>query len=279
MRLSPSLAITIENCTLRARWQRIDKAEPATPEADIGLRYGKTIHRALELIYTDVRSTFSIHPQPLHTPTMLNRAAKLLDNALEEHGPLPDNLHVKARGEILDYLLDQHAVTRDQVLATEGFINWPLRPGTNVVGYIDRIDRRGNSVVAIDYKSGRKRWTSDSIRAELQMPTYVIAVAKRYPWAEQIVAEIAMTGHRETASAMWPRNDIPALEQALTTRYLAADNLLTEGPWTPTVGDWCGSCPFKTWCPAHGGTPQPGTWNPQLEQPQPETDDPTLLDT
>jgi putative RecB family exonuclease len=262
-RLSPSFATTIEQCPLRARWLRTDKAERATPDADTGLRAGRATHTALEQFYNRVRA--ARYEGPLHTPTWLTTARRCVEAAVAKEGPFDDETITNIRLQMLDYLLDQHEYNHIDLLGTEQFIQISLRQGTNVVGFIDRLERRGPDTLAvIDYKGGYRRWHPDLIRSELQTQTYTWVASTNHPWAERIVVEIAMLGHRDTASALWTKRDIPRLAESLRTRYLAADDAFTNGPWLPNPDDWCDRCEFKANCPAFGGTPQVGTWDPDL---------------
>ena len=272
MRLSPTFVITVEQCTLRARWLRIDKAHKDTPDADEGLRSGRAVHQALEKIYTDVVN--ERHVGPLHSPAWLGRARHHIDQAVADNGPFNDQRISDMRMQVLDYLLDQHQVAGGDILGVEQFLQMGLRPGTNVVGFVDRIDRRDSATLGVvDYKGGWRRWHPDIVRSELQTQTYALVAFKRHPWARKVLVEIAMLGHRETASAVWTDQDMPTLEAQLRERYLAADDLMKDGPWEARRGDHCDRCEFKPWCPEWGGTPQPGTWNPELEALQPEGED------
>lgn len=270
MRLSTSIVNVIEQCNLRARWRRIDKAQSAPSELDEAARAGKAVHQALEVVYRLAQADNYVGP--LHTPEWLGRAREAIDTAITEHGPFEDEERISdMRLMVLDYLLDQDEVVGANVLGIEQFVQLGLRKGTNVVGFLDRLDRRdGDEIAVIDYKTSWRRYDTDQLRAELQPQTYAVLVAKRHTWATRITFEMAELRHRTSASVMWTSADLPRLEQQVRERYIAADKKLQQGPWEPNRDVWCNRCEFKAWCPAWDGTPQPGTWNPEIEDLQPD---------
>ena len=270
MRFSPTFLKTVEQCRLRARWKKIDHAPQEESEASFPLRFGKATHQALETVYKHLVDTGYVGP---FDDDIANIAHEAVNKATEENGPFPHNSIENIRWQVIDYLENQEKLNAKDVLGTEQFLNWSLEQGTNVVGYIDRVDRRRpNGVAVIDYKGGKRAWNTDIIRSDVQMQTYAVASAARYPWAERIYTEIHMVTQRKTATALWTKDDLEFVEQELKQRYLDANQQMLDGPWDATPGPHCSTCDFKRLCPAYDGTPAAGTWNPVLGSLQPEQD-------
>jgi len=261
VRLSPSFARTVEECTLRARWLRIDEAPRAVPEIDEPLRYGSAAHTALERVFLAVVAEDA--PCDLTSDDWRTRTDEAIAAAIVEHGPFSPTREEELRRIVHEHAATLGTVAGRDVLGTELFLRWKAGEDTPVVGFADRVDRLpGDRVRVVDYKTGRGAFPPETLSASLQFRTYAVAAASRFPWAEEIEVEVAQLDRREVTRTSWTREDLDTVAVELAERYVAADARVTEGPWEPTVGRWCGICEFVALCPAKGGTPAPGTWDP-----------------
>ncbi|MEY3020500.1 MAG: hypothetical protein RLZZ272_1484 [Actinomycetota bacterium] len=263
MRLSPTFVRTIEECNLRARWSRIDAAPREVPPADAALRYGTAAHAALETLVTAVVAAGAV--ADLTEDLWRQRTAAAVSEAVDEHGPFPKDVVERLHRIVSDHAEDLATLDARDVLGVEVPLRWRAGTDTPVIGFADRVDRIDASTVRVtDYKTGRRAFTADDVQASLQLQTYAVAAASRHRWAEAVEVEVAQLDRRERERARWSAEELARIAEELAERYLAADRRITEGPWEATEGDWCRICEFATLCPAKGGEPAPGTWDPRI---------------
>jgi hypothetical protein len=263
VRLSPSFARTIEECNLRARWLRIDQAPREVPPADEPLRYGTAAHAALETVIAEAAE--AVGTVDLTTDDWRERAGRALDAAIAEHGPFSPERTRALREIVTDHLALIGSVGARDVLGVEVPLRWRAGEDTPVIGFADRIDRiDGRTVRVVDYKTGRRRFSDEDLAASLQFRTYAVAAAARHRWVEAVEVEVAQLDRRERTRTRFDAEALATIAEELALRYRAADARLADGPWEATEGDWCRICEFVANCPAKGGDPVPGTWDPRL---------------
>jgi RecB family exonuclease len=145
-----------------------------------------------------------------------------------------------------------------------------------VSGRIDRLDRRGDELVVVDYKTGRHILSTDDARGSLALALYAIAAERtmrrrcrrvelhHLPSGEVVVwehtdqtltrhlgraHEIAAEAAAAEAAAIAARSDV-----AVTEAGAAA---AVDDAFPPRPGPLCGWCDFLAHCPAgQAATPQ-----------------------
>lgn len=263
MRLSPTFARTIEECNLRARWLRLDGAPREVPPADEPLRYGTAAHAALETLVTAVTAAGGV--AELTAPDWRERTDTAVATAVAEHGPFSDERRERLRDIVTDHAAALGTLDARDVLGVEVPLRWRAGDDTPVIGFADRLDRvDATTLRVVDYKTGTRAFPSSELEASLQFRTYAVAAATRHRWVEAVEVEVAQLDRRERTRTRWSATELGRIADELGERYRAADRRIAEGPWEPSEGGWCRICEFVALCPAKGGTPAPGTWDPRL---------------
>jgi RecB family exonuclease len=123
-------------------------------------------------------------------------------------------------------------------------------------GRVDRIDERGDDVVVVDYKTGRRRLTPDDARSSQALALYVLATRRtlrrrcrrvelhHLPTGEVSVfehTEETLTRHLERAEAT-AADIVTALDTAASGAHV--DDVFPANP-TPA----CAWCDFRSHCP------------------------------
>jgi RecB family exonuclease len=137
-----------------------------------------------------------------------------------------------------------------------------------VSGRVDRVDRRGDELVVVDYKTGRSALTEDDARGSLALALYALACARtlRTPCTKVELHHLpsgrvlAWEHTPESLDRHVRRAEAIAAEAATATTALAdggeADELFPARP-SPV----CGWCDFARHCPeglaASGGPKKP----------------------
>jgi RecB family exonuclease len=135
-----------------------------------------------------------------------------------------------------------------------------------VSGRVDRVDRRGDELVVVDYKTGRSVLTVDDARGSLALALYALACARTLRRACTAVelhhlptGRVARFDHTEESLARHLSR-----AEAIGAEALAAAEALRAGGdpeelFPARVGRGCAWCDFVRTCPAGmaaAGTPK-----------------------
>jgi RecB family exonuclease len=135
-------------------------------------------------------------------------------------------------------------------------------------GRIDRLDRRGDELVVVDYKTGRHVLSTDDARGSLALAIYAAAAARtlRLP-CRRVELHHLPTGN----VVVWEYSDeslarqlsrvesigIEAAEAHGAAIAAAGDEAALEAIFPPTAGPQCGWCDFLSHCAeGQAATPQ-----------------------
>jgi RecB family exonuclease len=123
-------------------------------------------------------------------------------------------------------------------------------------GRVDRIDRRGDELVIVDYKTGRSTPDGDHARGSRALALYAYA-AQRVFRRRCVAVELhhlpsgTVARHEHTDESLerhLRRAEDTAADIATAERALAAGAAPDEA-FTPTPGAWCSWCDYRRGCP------------------------------
>jgi RecB family exonuclease len=116
-----------------------------------------------------------------------------------------------------------------------------------ILGYIDRVDRVGDSIEVIDYKSNYHLFAPWDVDDNLQMTIYDEAVRQRFPWAE----DVKLTFHMLQHDVMLHTSRTPEQrESAMKYMETVGEAMESELEFEPRLNMYCWSCQFRGACPA-----------------------------
>ncbi|PIV89943.1 hypothetical protein COW46_05435 [Candidatus Gracilibacteria bacterium CG17_big_fil_post_rev_8_21_14_2_50_48_13] len=182
------------------------------------------------------------------TPTLppIERLLELFDSAWVSVGYADHAAMYAAKEEGMHLLRNwymHHAKELLETVAVE--IPFHEQVGScSIGGRIDRIDRRNNELIVIDYKSGKLR-SAEETALDLQLSLYAL-VLHDYLGLDSIA--LALYFLREDALIETRRSK----EQCEETRaYIhQVGKQITKEEFSPTPSpDTCTQCPFRTLCP------------------------------
>lgn len=244
MRISYSAFDTYQNCSLKYKYQNIDKIkEPKSKEAV----FGTLVHATLKFI---------------HTPTLLppkleealdffskNWNSDVFEDELEERNAFSMGVTM-----IQDYY-KKNNVADYNVVDLESRFQIEIggeKPGSQthiISGIIDRIDKTEDGWEIIDYKTTKKMPSQDKVDNDLQLSVYLNAFLSRYP------KEIANLD-KITVSLYYLKHGVK-LSSTRTLEQLKKSNelfleiiaLIEEGKFEPNVTPLCDWCGYQKICP------------------------------
>ncbi len=257
VRVTPARLGTWADCRRRYRLVYLDKPPPPRGGPQAASTLGAVVHLAL-------RSLFALPPDR-RTPAT---AARLVDRHWTSEGfrdaEQASAYRERARGWLADYAGDDAAEV--DVAALEQWVS--ASTGRIVAeGRVDRIDRRGDELAVVDYKTGRRPTVEDA-RASRALALYAVASERTLRRTCRQVelhhlpsGEVA--GWRHDPASL--REHLHAAEEAATALADAADALDAGGdpdalfPTSP--GPRCGSCEVRRSCPAgREAAPESPSW-------------------
>jgi len=167
VRVTPARLGVWEDCRRRYRLLYLDRPAPSRGGARAPSTLGAVVHLALRALY-------ALPPQA-RTP---EAGARFVDrNWTSEGFRDAEQAHAyreRARGWVADNAEREAAAT--EVAALEQWVSAPV--GRIVAeGRVDRIDRRGDELAIVDYKTGRRPSDADA-RESRALALYAVATAR-----------------------------------------------------------------------------------------------------
>ncbi|WP_436838732.1 RecB family exonuclease [Nonomuraea cavernae] len=266
---TPSRLNTWLDCRRRYRFTYLDRPQPSKGPAWAHNSVGASVHNALAAWWRE--------PYERRTPLT---AAILLTNGWITEGFRDSELSSQWLGRARD-LVSGYVATLDPSDDPVG-VERTVATRTQVIavsGRIDRLDRRGDELVVVDYKTGRRPLTQDDARSSLALAVYAIAASRmmRTPcravelhhlptgevveWrhtdeslgrhlgrAEEIATEAAVADehYRETMGAP-ARSAGPADRRAQAGPAAVPPEV--DARFAPSPGPICSWCDFRRHCP------------------------------
>ena len=253
---TPSRLTTWLDCPRRYRMTYLDRPPPPKGPPWAHNTVGSVAHLALARWWSE--------PLERRTPAV---ARALVDKAWKTEGFADDAQAERFRGRAADMVeryvadlnpdeepagVERTVATRSEVLA--------------ISGRVDRIDRRGEELVVVDYKTGRQVLTTDDARGSLALALYALAAARtlrarcvRVELHHLPTGKVADFEHTEVSLArhLSRAEDIGA--EAMTATEALADGGDRETLFPPQPSRVCGWCDFARVCPeglAAAGAPK-----------------------
>jgi putative RecB family exonuclease len=256
VRVTPARLGTWDDCPRRYRLTYLDRPAPVRSGARAASTLGAVVHLAL-------RSLFAL-PPARRTP---EAAARLVDRHWVSEGfrdaEQAHHYRERARGWLAEYA--EGAAEVDAV----GLEQWVSVAVGGIVaeGRVDRIDRRGDELVVVDYKTGRPA-TAEDARESRALALYALG-AERTLRRRCVEVELhhLPSGHvagwrhdRESLAA-----HVAAAERSAAALAVAAEDLEAgadpEERFPARPAPRCGSCDVRRHCPeGRAAAPESEPW-------------------
>jgi RecB family exonuclease len=256
VRVTPARLGTWDDCPRRYRLTYLDRPAPVRSGGRAASTLGAVVHLAL-------RSLFAL-PPARRTP---EAAARLVDRHWNSEGfrdaEQAHHYRERARGWLAEYA--EGAAEVDAV----GLEQWVSVAVGGIVaeGRVDRIDRRGDELVVVDYKTGRPS-TAEDARESRALALYALG-AERTLRRRCVEVELhhLPSGHvagwrhdRETLAA-----HVAAAERSAAALAVAAEDLAAgadpEARFPARPAPRCGSCDVRRHCPeGRAAAPESEPW-------------------
>ena len=250
---TPSKLGSYEDCPRRYRYSYVDRPAPAKGPPWAHNSLGASVHTAL-------RSYFDLPPDRRRLAAL----PTLLKATWVREGYRDDEQERAAYRRALGWL-ETYATEAEpdfEPLAAERTVAAKTRT-LALSGRVDRIDRRGDEIVIVDYKTGRSGLSPDDARGSRALALYAYAAGRVFRTTCRRVElhhlpSGTVAGHEHTEESL-ARHLSRAEETAAD--IVAAEKAIVGGadpdqafPTRP--GPICGWCDYRRSCPV--GQEQPG---------------------
>lgn len=241
MRISYSALDTYQNCSLKYKFQNIDKIkEPKSKEAV----FGTLVHSTMKFI---------------HTPSLLqpkleealeyftkNWNSDVFEDELEERAAFSQGVAM-----IQDYYKKNNPSDFNIIdLESRFAIEIGSEQQRHIVsGIIDRIDKTEDGYEIIDYKTTKKMPSQEKVDNDLQLSVYFNAFLSRYPKEidnlDKIKVSLYYLKHGVKLSSTRTLEQLKSADKI----FLEVIAAIEEGKFEPNVTPLCDWCGYQKLCP------------------------------
>lgn len=270
---TPSRLTTWLDCPRRYRLTYLDRPAPPKGPPWAHNTVGAAVHLALARWWAEPRERRT----PLVArglvdaawPTLRLRADGFADDAQADRWRVRAGDMVERYAASLDR--DDEPVGVERTVA--------VRTGTLAVsGRVDRVDRRGDELVVVDYKSGRSVLTTDDARGSLALALYALAARRTLRRACSRVelhhlptGRVAAFDHTELSLARHLSRAEAIGAEAVSAAEALLDGGDPEALFPPRPGSRCGWCDVRSSCPTgRAAAPAKRPWEGLAEEPPDE---------
>jgi len=242
---TPSRLATWLDCPRRYKFVYVDRPTPAKGPPWAHNSVGASVHAALAAWWS--------LPVERRTPTTAGALVRSKWIGLGfRDDEQADQWRERAVEMVSSYVerLDPH----DEPVGVERTVAMRT-PALAVSGRIDRLDRRGDELVVVDYKTGRHVLTTDDARGSLALALYAAAAARTMRQQCRTVelhhlptGRVVRWEHtEETLDRQLRRAHDIAAEAAAAPERIAAGEAV-DAVYAPRPGPMCGWCDFAAHC-------------------------------
>jgi DNA helicase-2/ATP-dependent DNA helicase PcrA len=233
--LSATSVDSYQSCPLRFKLERDWKIPGETPAA---VQYGAAMHTALRHYY-DARKA----RRPVTGDDVIRIFRDEFGKASIEDAYQRELYDQQGVRQLTEFVAAAEAGAAPEVLYTEESFHLNLGAAT-LVGRMDRVDKAGDRVVIVDYKTGKPQ-TQEDADESLQLSVYALAAQEKWGRKVDRLVFHNLDGNMPVETR---RDDIDLNETRATVQDVATK--IMEGEFPPKPGFYCNWCGYRNICPA-----------------------------
>lgn len=243
---TPSKLGSYEDCPRRYRFTYVDRPSPPKGPPWAHNSLGASVHTALKNWYG--------LPAQRRTPAALPGLLKAtwVSEGYQD-GEQERAAFRRALGWLETYLAE--ADPADEPVGVERTVA-ARTPVLALSGRVDRIDRRGDELVIVDYKTGRSEPTSDDARGSRALALYAYSAQRTFRRACTRVelhhlptGTVAAHEHTEESLARHLRRAEDTAQDVMAAERARTDGRSADAAFPPAPGPLCGWCDYRRSCP------------------------------
>lgn len=259
---SHSRVTTFVTCPLKYRYQYLDGLGKELEDDHLSLILGKSVHAALEFLYTRVSDHVSVKLEEVMAAYDQQRTGHIQVNegsGEESSEEYAMTYYKRWRIYLNRYYTTYAPFSIPKPMRVEYRLQFALDPQINFQWILDRIDIDGDTITIVDYKTNKALPTNDHDAHHDQLALYGLGIEQKYAWKYTRLLGKLIYLHLEkevqfeiTAEEIDRIKDkyvdiIKDIEQK-TTVYMQW--WWDQEAFKPKVWHHCDYCPFQQICPA-----------------------------
>ncbi|MFC1720871.1 RecB family exonuclease [Patescibacteria group bacterium] len=256
MHTSYSALNSFESCPLRYKFEQIDKLKSPKRVEQV---FGTVVHSALKYMF----ERDPLYPTldeviDFYTSKWASASEKIMWRD-ESKKDAEQKMYFDEGLTILKNFYKKNAPWNFNPVELEGRFILELEDKESkdgkhtLVGFIDRMDNNPETgeYEIIDYKTGKKMPSEESLEDNLQLGLYGLALRTRWPHvaAEKIKTSLYFLKHNDKISATYSDDKLERAKERILTIIHAIEKNIEKGDFPPTPGPLCGWCGHKQICP------------------------------
>jgi len=254
---TPSKLSAYLDCPRRYRYTYVDRPMPAKGPPWAHNSLGASVHTAL-------KNWHGVAPERRRQASL----GKLLRATWVREGYRDEDQEREIFGRALGWL-EAYVSGLDPLEEPVG-VERTVAAKTSVLalsGRADRIDRRGDELVIVDYKTGRYEPSSDDARGSLALAVYAYATTRQFRRACRRVelhhlptGTVAAHEHTEESLARHVSRAEGTARDIMAAEKSVVDGADRDRAFPTQPGALCSWCDFRKICPGGTGAPVKEPW-------------------
>lgn len=255
MRTSYSALDTYKTCPLKYKYQEIDKIK--TPKK-IEAVFGTLVHSSLKYMF---------ERNPLY-PTLdevidnftrsFNEKSAGIEWSRPEKKEAEEKMYYEEGVKILKNFYKKNQPWNFNALELESRFSLEITDEKTgevhtLAGIMDRLDKDEESGIyeIIDYKTGKKMPSEESLTENLQLSVYYMALLKKWPSVDpqKIKTSLYFLKHNEKISTVPKNENIERMRATILKAIEEIEENKKTGDFPPQPGPLCDWCGFRKLCP------------------------------
>ncbi len=248
MRISYSAFDTYQNCSLKYKFQNVDKIkEPKSKEAV----FGTLVHDTMKFIHAPALISPKLEEALAHFSAGWN--SDIFENELEERSAFSQGVamiqdYYKKNNPSQAIVVDLESRFAIEIGPVKSSVD--DRGARHIIsGIIDRIDKTKDGYEIIDYKTTKKMPSQEKVDNDLQLSVYLNAFLARYPKEidrlDKITVSLYYLKHGVKLSSTRTREQLENAKKL----FLEVVALIEEEKFEPNVTPLCNWCGYQKFCP------------------------------
>jgi len=177
---------TYKQCPLKYRFKYIDRIKDQDFTLTADLLLGSAVHYALEKLYEEISNFKSVEEEKLleFFYSYWNSEVESLKASGEEllvrEGSIEGDFQLRGEEYLKAYYENNTPFDKIKVVDTEANVSFALDEDVSFAGFIDRLDKDGDTFVINDYKTNKRLPTENKDSMKEQLTLYAIGVKEKY---------------------------------------------------------------------------------------------------
>ena len=255
MKTSYSALETYENCPQKYKYQEIDKLKsPKRIEAV----FGTLVHSALKYMF-ERNPLFPTMDEIIDFFTKkFNEKSEFIEWPDLSKKEATEKLYYEEEIKILKNFYNKNKPWNFNPVELESRFSIEIKDDKTdemhtVAGIIDRIDKNPEDEIyeIIDYKTGKKMPSQESLENNLQLSLYHLSLKTRWPnlSSEKIKTSLYFLKHNEKISTTPNEERDKRTKQVILDKIREIEKARASGHFPPTPSPLCDWCGFRKICP------------------------------